>query len=258
MFAERMLPQEREETILDLLADRRKISVAELTRDLKVSEATIRRDLRRLAARHSIQRVRGGLMAVRTVEFEPPILQRTSLHAEEKHRIGQAAAALIDDSDTVILMGGSTTLEVASHLGQKKNLTVITDSLLIAERVAKHADITLIVLGGIVRHSELTLGGYLAQLCLEELHANKVIMGARAVNFQQGLMLDKVAEVETFRASMRIADEVILVVDHSKFDQVATAVLAPHTRVDRIVTDRGTPPEISGKLHDLGIEVVLA
>lgn len=258
MSADQMLPQEREEEILALLADQGKITVSELSTNLKVSEATIRRDLRRLATRHSIQRVHGGAILVRTVDFEPPVLQRTSLHAEEKRRIGQAAAALINDGDTVILVGGSTTLEVASYLGQKKNLTVITDSLLIAESVAKHSDITLIVLGGIVRDSELSMEGYLAQLCLKELHANKVVMGARAVNFQQGLMLDKVSEVETFRGSMRIADEVILVVDHSKFEQVATAVLAPLTSVDWIVTDNGTPPEIAGKLQDLGIEVVLA
>ena len=258
MSADWMLPQEREEAILAVLADQRKIAVSELSRNLKVSEATIRRDLRRLAARHSIQRVHGGAISVRTVEFEPPVLQRRSLHAEEKHRIGQAAAALINDGDTVVLIGGSTTLEVAAHLGQKKNVTIITDSLLIAESVAEHADITLIVLGGIVRHSELSMEGYLAQLCLKELHANKIITGVRAVNFQQGLMLDKVAEVETFRDSMRIADEVILVVDHSKFDQVGTAVLAPLTSINRIVTDNGMPPEISGKLRDLGIEVVLA
>jgi len=258
MAADRMLPQEREEQILALLAHQGKITVSELTRNLKVSEATIRRDLRHLAADHLIRRVHGGAMPAQTVKFEPPVLQRTSLHAEEKHHIGQAAAALIDDGDTVILIGGSTTLEVAAHLGQKRNLTIITDSLLIAQSVAKPVDVTLIVLGGIVCHSELSMEGHLAQLCLGELHANKVIMGARAVNFQQGLMLDKISEVETFRQSIRIADEVILAVDHSKFDQVATAVLSPLTMVDLIVTDSGVPSQIPAELRKLGIEVILA
>jgi DeoR/GlpR family transcriptional regulator of sugar metabolism len=185
-------------------------------------------------------------------------LQRTGLYAEEKHRIAQAAAALVSDGDTVILMGGSTTLEVASHLVHKQNLTVITDSLLIAGSVAKHSEVDLIVLGGTLRHSEQSLGGHLAELCLKELRANKLIMGARAVNLQQGMMLETVAEVESFRASMRSANEIILVVDHSKFDQVGTAALAPITSVDRIVTDTGVSPDISGQLHDLGIKVVLA
>ena len=258
MPLDRMLPQEREKTILDLLADRGKLTVAELTGSLGVSEATIRRDLRRLSAHHSIQRVHGAVIPAPTVEFEPPVLQRTDLHAEEKYRIAQAAAALIDHGDTVILMGGSTTLEVASHLGQKKNLTIITDSLLIAGRVGKHTDINLIVLGGVLRHSEQSLGGHLAQMCLTELHANKLIMGARAVNLQHGIMLETVTEVESFRASMKSAHEIILVVDHSKFDQVGTAVLAPLTSVDRIVTDTGVPPELVGKLHNLVSEVIIA
>lgn len=253
-----MLSVEREWKIVAFVEEHGKGSVSELSRDLGVSEPTIRRDLRRLTARGLIRRVHGGAILEGAVGLEPPVLQRRSLHAEEKRRIGEAAAALINDGDTVILTGGSTTLEVVPHLSGKKGLTVITDSLLIAERAAKQAHITLIMLGGTVRHSELSMEGYLTQLCLKELHANKMIMGARAVSLGQGLMLDKVSEVTTFRECMRVADGVILVVDHSKFGQLATAVLGPVTMVHRIVTDSGVSSEMLAGLRDLGIEVIVA
>jgi DeoR/GlpR family transcriptional regulator of sugar metabolism len=249
---------ERERKILDLLEDRGKAAVPALVAALRVSDATVRRDLRRLAARHAIERVHGGAISANGAALEPPVLKRTNLHAEEKHSIGEATAALIADGETVTLLGGSTTLQVALHLGRKKNLTVITDSLLIAQSLVRQANIDIIVLGGGVHGPELKMEGSLVQHCLRELHANKVVFGVRAVNFDQGLMLDRMPEVAVFRDCMRAAAEAILVVDHSKFGQVATAVLGPLTGVSRVVTDRGVPEEIPARLHDLGIEVVLA
>ena len=258
MVVDDMLPVEREERILTFLESHGKGSVSELSRYLGVSEPTIRRDLHRLTVRRLIRRVHGGAVLQSRIGFEPPVLQRRGLHAPEKERIGRAAAALVNDGETVILMGGSTTLEIVPHLAGKRDLTVITDSLLIAERAAKQPDITFILLGGIVRPSELSMEGYLTELCLKELHANKVIIGARAVNFSQGLMLDKVSEVARFRECIGIADEVILVADHSKFGQVATAVLGSLTMVHRIVTDSGIPAETAAGLRGLGIEVIEA
>lgn len=244
--------------ILGQLRSQGSVVVAELSAQFNVSEATIRRDLRQMAAGNLLQRVHGGAILAQSVEREPPFLQRTRLQTREKQRIGAAAAHLINDGDTVILLGGSTTLEIAPHLAHKADLTIITDSLLIAQGVAKHTDITVIMLGGVVRKSELTTGGHLVQLCLQELRANKVIFGVRAVHFEQGLLLDAVAEVMTFRQCIQAAQEAILVVDHSKFNQMATAALGPITLVDRIVTDDQVSPEICAQLRDLDIEVSLA
>ena len=99
--------------------------------------------------------------------------------------------------------------------------------------------------------------GPLAQLCLKELHAHRMFIGARAINFAQGIMLNEVSEVTLVRDGIRMASEVILVVDHSKFGQVATAVLGPATIVQRIVTDSAVDPEIPVRLRELGIEVTI-
>ncbi len=258
LLGDPLLSIEREERILAFLQDHGKGSVVELSRALSVSGATIRRDLRRLTARQQVRRVHGGAVLVDALGLEPPVLQRRGLHAEEKERIGRAAAALVKDGETVIFTGGSTTLEVVPHLANRRDLTIITDSLLIAEKAAKLPGLVFIMLGGTVQPSELSMEGYLSELCLKELHANKAIIGARAVNLAQGLMLDRVSEVTRFRECIKIADEVILVADHSKFGQVATAVLGPLTLVHRLVTDNGIPGETAAALRSLGIEVIEA
>ena len=249
--------EERQNEILSLLKSRGRVAVSQLSAQLDVSEVTIRRDLHQMAELNLLHRVHGGAIPAQTVEPELPFLQRTSLYAAEKRRIGAAAAALINPGETAILLGGSTTLEIAPYLAHKDELTIITDSMLIAQAVARHSATTVILLGGVVRNSELTTGGHLAQLCLQELRADTVIFGVRAVNFDQGLLLDVVAEVTIFRECMKAARKAILVVDHSKFDQMATAVLGPIATVDQIVTDAQVAPEVCARLRNLNIEVTL-
>jgi DeoR family transcriptional regulator of aga operon len=250
--------EQRQNEILGQVKSQGRVAVSQLSVEFDVSEATIRRDLRQMAANKLLQRVHGGAIRVHRMELEPPFLQRTRLHTREKQRIGAAAAHLINPGETVILIGGSTTLEIAPYLAQKENLTIITDSLLIAQSIAKNSTTTVILLGGVVRNSELTTGGHLVQLCLHELRANKVIFGVRAVNFDQGLLLDAAAEVMIFRQCIQAANDAILVVDHSKFGQTATAALGPLTLVTRIVTDDQISPEFCVRLRNLHIEVILA
>lgn len=250
--------EERQNQILSLIETQSRVVVSELSELYSVSEATIRRDLRHMAKLNLLRRVHGGALRDHVVEPELPFLRRTRLHGEEKQRIGAAAAGLIEQGETVILIGGSTTLAIVPHLAQKKNLTVITDSLLIAQSVARNMATTVILLGGVMRNSELTTGGRLAYLCLQELRANKVFMGVRAVDLDHGLFLDEVAEVANFHEYIKAANETILVVDQSKFGRVATAALGPITLVHRVVIDAPLAPEILARLRALEIDVMLA
>lgn len=253
-----VLRQEREDRIIEWIGERGKATVSELSDAFGVSEATIRRDLQRLAVSHRIRRAHGGAMRVEEKGAEPPAVQRMKLYAEEKLRIGQEAARLVHDGETILLVSGTTVLEVARHLTERRDLTVITDSFLVSDILLKDPHIRLIMLGGTVRHSELSVLGHLTRLCLNEIQADKVIMGVRAVSLQHGLLSDTFAEAETHLEFMHRADEVIVVVDHSKFDESATAILAPLSVVDRIVTGRETPLATVEALHALGIEVILA
>jgi DeoR/GlpR family transcriptional regulator of sugar metabolism len=188
---------------------------------------------------------------------EPPVLERTHEQAEAKTCIGQAAAALIADGETVFLGSGSTVLAAVRHLKQRRNLTVISNSLPVINLLADAPGITVVALGGLLRPSELSLIGHLAEQSLAELHADKVVMGIRAVHLEHGLTNDYLPETMTDRAIVRLSAQVILVADHTKFGQTATAYVAPLSVVDTVVTDAGVAAEVVQGLTEAGIQVIV-
>ncbi|MGQ9494129.1 MAG: DeoR/GlpR family DNA-binding transcription regulator [Anaerolineae bacterium] len=253
-----MLNTERKQAIRLLIRERGRATVAELSKHFGVSPATVRRDLDALEDEGVILRAHGGAVVAERALPEPPIIQRMKENEEEKKRIGKAAAELIQDGETIFLGSGTTTFEVARNLTGKKNLTVITNALNIVNLLAEQPDITVVVAGGLLRHSELSMIGFITEQALKELRANKVIMGMRAISVHDGLTSDYLPEIMTDRAIMRSAPEVILVADHSKLEKVSTVLVAPITAVHKIVTDAAAPAEVVAELQALGIEVILA
>lgn len=252
-----MINKVRHQRILDLLEANTHIRVSELSQRLDVSQATVRRDLDRLQDQGRLQRTHGGAVLVEPAAPEPPVLQRTGENAEEKRRIGKATAALIHEGDTVFIGSGTTTLEVARCLAGREGITVITNALTVINALAQEEGITLLSTGGLLRPSELSFIGHIAELTLQELRPQKVIMGIRAINLTDGLTNDYVPEVTTDRIIIQSAPEVILVADHSKFDRISTAFVASVTTIDKIVTDSGTSPETLHELKQKGIEVTV-
>lgn len=232
--------------------------MAALSRRFGVSEATIRRDLSHLARQGRIRRTHGGALSVSAGTAEPPAHQRGPEQAEEKRRIGQAAAALVKDGETVFLGSGTTTFCVAQALAERGNLTVITNALNVANVLVANPRITLILVGGVVRQSELSMIGHIAEQTLGELRADKVIMGIRAIHVDKGLTNDYLPETLTDRAIIGLAPRVIIVADHTKLGRVSTAFLAPLSRVNTLVTDDGAPAEAVQPFRSAGIEVIVA
>ncbi|MFQ5854261.1 MAG: DeoR/GlpR family DNA-binding transcription regulator [Anaerolineae bacterium] len=253
-----MANKTRHQRILDLLESNTHVRVAELSQHLGVSPATVRRDLDRLQQQGWLQRTHGGAVLAEHAAPEPPVVQRTGENAEEKRRIGKAAAALIHEGDTVFIGSGTTTLEVARQLAGRNHITVITNALTIINTLAQEEGITLLSTGGLLRSSELSFIGHISELTLQELRPQKVIMGIRAISLTDGLTNDYVPEVSTDRIIIRSAPEVILVADHSKFGRISTAFVAPVAAVHKIVTDSATPPEILRELRQKDIEVIVA
>lgn len=248
---------ERQKKILSLLARQGHLSVAEIVEQFSISVATARRDLESLASQGKAQRVHGGVISVEQAPPELPILERESEQAEEKVRIGRAAAELIADKETVFLGSGTTVLEVARNLRNHRSLTVITNSLPVLNMLAGAKEITVISLGGMLRDSELSFIGHLTEQALAELRANKVIVGARAVSLEQGLTNDYLPETQTDRAILKVGREVILVADHSKINRVSTTFLAPLTDVHKLVTDKQTPHGFISALKTRRINVIV-
>lgn len=248
---------ERQKQILFLLSKQGRLSVSEIVEQFSISEATARRDLESLASEGKVQRVHGGAIAVEQAPPELPILDRESEQADEKARIGRVTAGLIADNESVFLGSGTTVLEVAKNLRDRKHLTVITNSLPVLNALAGLKEITVICLGGMLRDSELSFIGHITEQALAELRVDKVVMGARAVSLEHGLTNDYLQETLTDRAILKIGHEVILVADHTKVNRVSTVLLAPLTDVHKLVTDKQTPRAFISALKAQGINSII-
>jgi DeoR/GlpR family transcriptional regulator of sugar metabolism len=248
---------ERQRQLARLLERTGRLSVAQICKQFNVSEATARRDLEVLSEQGQAQRVHGGAIKVRQAAPEEPILSRNLAQEEEKEHIGRAAAALIKDGETVFLGSGTTVLQVAQNLVMR-GITVITNSLPVINLLAEKENITLIALGGSLRDSELSFIGHITELALAEVRADKVIIGTRAINLEQGLTNDYLPETLTDRAILNAGREVIIVADHTKCGLVSTAFLAPLTAMNTLVTDDETDAEFVESLRTQGIDVIVA
>ncbi len=248
---------ERQQRLLRFIERQQRITVNQIVAQFDVSLATARRDLETLADQGKVQRVHGGAIAVHQAPPEPPVLQRASEQSSEKVRIGQAAADLIHDGETVFLSSGTTVLEVARQLQGKRSVTVITNSLLVVNELANVHDITVISLGGILCHTEMSLIGHITELALSELRADKVILGIRAIDPVNGLTSGYVPETMTDRAILKIGREVIVVADHTKCGASATALVAPITSVHTFITDTGTPEDFIAAVQAQGVNVMV-
>jgi DeoR family transcriptional regulator, aga operon transcriptional repressor len=252
-----MLASERRRRIADHVRSTGATTIDELARGFGISPSTVRRDLEALEAEALIQRVHGGAVASRE-GTELSILNRASQQAAAKRRIGEAAARLVHNGDTILITGGTTTAAIVPFLTERAELTVITNSVNCVQQLARYPGITVVVLGGWLRHSELSLLGHFAECALRELRPNKVFHGIYALGAQDGLTGVDFQEVSTDRTLIASAPELIVVADHTKFGRRGVIQLAPVTAASVIVTDAGAPASEVSALRELGIKVIVA
>ena len=257
-----MLDAERRQQIVAYVEERTGATVGELSEKFGVSEATARRDLVLLTRQGLVERAHGGAVPRRARAQrgfpEPPILVRAGLNAAEKRRIGEVAARFIEDGDTIIVNGGTTTEHLVPFLGDRQRLTVITNVLNVATLLAAHPHVTVVMLGGVLHHASFSLVGLLAEDALANLRADKLFAGIPAIHPDYGLSSDDMTEVQMDRAMLAAAREVTILADHSKFGNLATVRLAPMSRVKRVVTDGKTPAAYLDALREQGVLVEVA
>jgi DeoR/GlpR family transcriptional regulator of sugar metabolism len=253
-----MLSEERHQIILHILENQGAVQVTDLVEQFDVSEMTIRRDLDVLERKGLLRRVHGGAVSDRGRSYEPPFLSRSTTQQEEKARIGKVAAELVRSGDSITLDVGTTTLEVARNLAEKQNLTIITPCFQIAALLCENPAIRLILTGGILRNSELSMVGHLAERVFDEFYVDKLFLAAAGIDFESGLTEYNLEDTLVKQAMIRTAKQVILVIDSSKFNRVAFTAIAPINVIDTVVTDKSISPSIVARLNDLDIDVILA
>jgi len=249
---------ERQNQILEHIQRSQRISILEVCDNFSVSQATARRDLESLASMGKVRRVHGGAIALVQAPPEQPILQRQDEQAQEKIRIGRTAAALVQDGETVFLGSGTTVLEVARSLRDRRNLMVITNSLPVINALAGIEEITVICLGGMLRDSELSFIGHITEQTLTEVRADKVFIGTRAISLEHGLTHEYLPETMTDRAILKAGQEIVVVADHTKFGRAAAVLLAPLDGIHTIVTDGQVPQEFAFAVQKKGIRLISA
>jgi DeoR/GlpR family transcriptional regulator of sugar metabolism len=251
-----MLAETRRRHLLDLINQRGFATVEELYRATGASKSTVRRDLESLDQAGAIQRTHGGAICSVEARALPALDERATTALAEKQAIGRATAALLADGDTVLLDGGTTTLEVARALVGRP-MQVVTNSLPIAQLLAASPQTDLILIGGYVYPRTGVALGPLAVATMEGIRVHTVVMGAGGI-VAEGVFNSNSILVETERQMMRCGQEVLVVADSSKFGRLALSRLCGLDEVQRVVVDTGLVDEYRALLEAANVRVVVA
>ena len=227
----------RRESIARLVRETGFVRNSELSSRFGVSTVTIRQDIDALTAQGLIQRTYGGAALPAEALQDSAYELRSTEHAAAKRRIGQAAAASIKPGETILLDSGSTTMEIARHLPENADITVVTCALNIALEAGGKAGITVMVCGGRLNERTLSTTGQQTLIQLSDVFADRLFLATYGVHFEKGLAERSFEIAETKRALIAATREITLVCDSSKFGQAGPVVISPLGVVDRVITD---------------------
>jgi DeoR/GlpR family transcriptional regulator of sugar metabolism len=253
-----MILEERLDKITEIVNREKFCSIQNLAFHFGVSKATVRRDLKELSDRGRIALTRGGAMDTAsgtTQELPYPVKYDTN--HEEKVRIGIKAASLIKRGETVILDSGTTAQQVAEALRSAEDITVATNDISIAFRLAESKGVSLTVIGGSIRRGYYSTQGFLAVHALENINADKAFIGVDALDVKRGCMITNDAEIMVKKLMLQTAKCVIVICDHSKFDNVAFMNLCNLKQVDMIITGRELDSVFHQTFLDAGVNIQL-
>jgi DeoR/GlpR family transcriptional regulator of sugar metabolism len=240
-----MLAQQRQERILEEVRRHGGARISSLVELLGVSDMTVRRDIAQLARRGLVDRVHGGAAAVRGRSTdEPGFSAKSTLQREQKAQIARAAVELVSPGDSVALSAGTTTLAVARELLAVDDLTVVTNSLPVAEllEAAGRQDLTVVRTGGVRTPSD-ALVGPVAVAALRSLHVDWLFLGVHGMDERAGLTTPNLLEAATDQALMSSARQVVVVADSTKWAVVGLSSIAALDDVDVLVSDAGLPAD---------------
>ena len=244
---------ERRDEILKILGDREYVTVEEFSRLLSVSAVTIRTDLTSLEESGLLMRTHGGAMKS-SMKGEARLISNTMIENEmEKKAIAEKAASLIKPGNTIIIDSGSTTIHLIEHL-KGKNITVVTNNLLVLEKLKSEDDIKIIALGGSLRRESMGTVGPLAEMAIKALNVDIYFMGAAAYN-RSSITSSDISESSLKRDMMDAADKVVFLADSSKFGKRAFSNICSWHDVDTFISDK-MDGEFKKELEEMGVEVI--
>ncbi|MBS1251030.1 MAG: HTH-type transcriptional repressor GlcR [Anaerolineales bacterium] len=252
-----LYPEERRRHILDRIRQNGRVSVSRLSQAFGVSEVTIRADLQALVDRNLVVRTHGGAILASHRLPELSLSFRQQQQILEKSRIGEAGAAMVSDGDAIFLDTSSTALALASHIKNRRELTIITNSLAVVQAMLDAPGVTVVMPGGTLRRETASLIGIDGLTMLQQFNVQKGFFGAHGISKPEGLTDVSVAEAEVKRMLVGMCRQVITVLDASKWGRVGLASFADLENVDYVITDDEAPAELVDQVRGIGIEVLL-
>lgn len=231
-----MFPLERQQKIIELLKINNVLKITELTEVLNISIDTLRRDLNLLEKQGKIEKIYGGAKLAESKFFESSMEERMVSHLEEKEQIAQKCAEHIEDGDCIYLDSGTTTLQIAKYIKEKKNLTVVTNSIPIINELL-NSSIELIIIGGKIRRHEQSVVTYDYLFNFSELNILKAFICASGITIEKGISDYNFEEAITRKKIIELSNITYIAADSTKFGKNVTVQIAPLEKVDYIITD---------------------
>jgi DeoR family ulaG and ulaABCDEF operon transcriptional repressor len=255
-----MHERERHKLILSAVQERPVATIAELVELTATSEATIRRDISSLHVQGRLRRVRGGAEAMHPPEFlgiaGRPFRVSEALNVEKKRAIAEAAVALCADGESIIMNAGTTTFQMVHFLAALR-LQVMTNSFQIAEHLIRHTRNNVMVPGGLIYREQAAILSPFDDDVTKNFFAHRMFMGAQGVG-RLGVMERDPLMVQGERKLIEQAEELVVLVDSSKFLQRSSLIVCALEQVHTVITDDGVTDDVAGMLEGAGVKLIVA
>jgi len=247
---------ERHKAILERLKNAGYVNVVDLSRELNVSTVTIRKDLKFLEEKNLLFRIHGSASHNDPYMPDRHVNEKEKLHVEEKRRIGKHAASMVMDGDSIIIASGTTVNEFSRHVTGKKGLVAICASLTASRELALAGAAEVIQLGGILRHTSLSVVGPFAERVLGDFMCNKLFIGVDGIDSNYGITTTNALEANLNQRMIASALSVIVLADHSKFGRHGFSRICGLDKVDIVITDNCVSDYQVKEFEEKGVQVV--
>jgi DeoR family fructose operon transcriptional repressor len=252
-----MIPVERRQKMLALINEQRTVAISELSKIFAVSEMTIHRDLEYLETSGRVRKTYGGVIATQTI-VETDFERRKQTNIEAKQIIGKAAVTMVEDGDAILVDASTTCLAMLPGLINKKNLTVFTTGVSASSVLSENPNIELHCTGGMVEYVTNSFIGANTIEELKKIHVDKCFVGAAGINCPDGITDPILSIAEVKKYSARASNEVIILVDHSKFGRTTRFEVLSLKEIDLIITDTDEDIPCIEEIKQEGVEILIA
>lgn len=247
----------RHKTIIDQLKADGYVKVQDLSEKLGVSEVTIRKDLKYLESKKMLYRNHGSASSLSSIITDKHIDIKEKLFTEEKSRIADAAAKLLDPNDKIIIASGTTLQTFANKIQPETHLTVITSSVKVSLTLCYNPNIEIIQLGGMMRKNSVSVVGSFAEDILNQLSCNKLFLGVDGIDLDYGLTTSALSESIINQKMIDAAQKIIILTDSSKFGKRGFSKICNLNKIHHIITDTNAPAQVIDMIRERDIEVTL-